>query len=309
MAIMRALTALVALATTRPGRAAVVVSIALLGAQPAAAAGAAYAYVYPQDVGGGQNALALDFESFLDGHGFPTDLVATTDVAATDFSAYTKILIADDTGLLDQWGLPIEGQGAALAAYLESFGRPFVAIGEGGYALFGRLGLASGWPGGWHGPADTWLVPDAADPVFHTPNEIALATNPLFQKEVQVYTSPVDEVAIYAQDVPTSFTGLALEPATTAFVSCDNRDAFGLCPLGDHYPLTRERGQDFLWGASGGPSAMTEAGRALFLNVVAYPVPEPTSALAGLAAAFALGACARWRALGGDARDPVTRRA
>jgi hypothetical protein len=174
----------------------VIAGIALLGAQPAAADGASYAYVYPQDVGGGQNALALEFESFLDGQGFPTDLVATTEIAVTDFSAYTRILIADDSGWLDQWGFPIEGQGGALAAYLDSFGKPFVAVGEGGYAFFGRLGFATGWPGGWHGPMDTWLVPDSTDPVFHAPNEIALATNPLFQKHLQVYTSPVDEVAI-----------------------------------------------------------------------------------------------------------------
>ena len=158
------------------------------------------------------------------------------------------MLIGDNTGALNEWGT------AALATYVNSFGKPIVGIGEGGYAYFGQVGSGLGWPNGWHGPEDTWVVTNPSHQVFQLPNAIALGVG----DTLQVLTAPSNQVAIYAPSFPAGFNGLGSE----------------LIPS-SHYGLALQNDTDFLWGFSAAPTFFTNAGADLFINVVAYPTPAP----------------------------------
>jgi hypothetical protein len=215
-----------------------------------AQAASTYAFITGPAPSGGADPVAAEFKSFLDGRGYTTDLISMADVASTDFSAYRKVLIGDNTGYLDVWGT------ATLASYVNSYGKPIVGIGEGGYAFFGRSTSNLGWPNGWHGPQDTWVVTDPLHPVFKLPNGIALGAG----NTLNVLTAPSNEVGIYAPSFPAGFEGLGRESLST-----------------DHYGLALQNDTDFLWGFSAAPSQFTEVGKDLFINVVAYPTPIPAA--------------------------------
>lgn len=211
-------------------------------------AAGSYAFIYAPGASGGTDPVALEFESLLDGRGYATDLISIADAGTTDFSLYRKVLIGDNTGNLNVWGT------TALATYIDSFSKPIVGIGEGGYAFFGQLGSKLGWPNGWHGPEDTWVVTDPSHQVFNSPNNITLGPG----NTVKVLNVPSNEVGIYAPSFPSGFNGLGSESAPT-----------------NHYGLALQNDTDFLWGFSAAPSGFTAVGADLFINVVAYPVPEP----------------------------------
>lgn len=221
-------------------------------------AAGSYAFVYAPGISGGTDTVALEFESLLDGRGYATDLISMADAGSTDFSNYTKILIGDNTGYLS-WGGT-----AAAATKINSYSKPIIGIGEGGYAFFGLSGSNLGYPKGWHGPEDTWVVTNPSHQVFNLPNDIALGVG----DTVKVLTSPSNEVGIYAPSFPSGFNGLGRESVST-----------------NHYGLALQDDKNFLWGFSAAPSQFTAVGKDLFINVVAYPVPEPetyTMMLAGL---------------------------
>lgn len=210
-----------------------------------------YAFITAPGTSGGADPVATEFQTLLNSRGYSTDLISMADAATTDFSGYTKVLIGDNTGELNVWGT------AALAAYINGFGKPIVGIGEGGYAYFGALGSNLGWPHGWHVTEDTWVVSDPSHPVFNMPNNIALGAG----NTVQVLTSPSNEVGIYAPSFPPGFNGLGAESTPTG-----------------HYGLALQNDTDFLWGFSAAPSQFTAAGKDLFINVVAYPTTVPVPA-------------------------------
>jgi hypothetical protein len=226
-----------------------------------------YAFIYAPVLGGESGGdilvdpVALNFESLLDGRGYATDLISMANAGSTDFSLYRKVLIGDNTGSLNEWGT------AALAAHINSYGKPIVGIGEGGYAFLGKSLSNLGWPKGWHGPQDTWVVTNPSHQVFNLPNGIAFGDG----NTVQVLTTPSNEVGIYdfAPNFPVGFNGLGREVGSPT-----------------HYGLALQDDKDFLWGFSAAPSQFTAVGKDLFINVVAYPVPEPETyamMLAGLA--------------------------
>ena len=101
------------------------------------------AYVYKYDT-----AAANDFKALLTSVGFGVDLIPQSAVTATNFTTYTAIIVADDTGSLDQWGA-----GLSQVLPITSSSKPMIGLGEGGYAFFGQTGSPIGWPHGWHGPA------------------------------------------------------------------------------------------------------------------------------------------------------------
>jgi len=73
-----------------------------------------------------------------------------------------------------------------------------------------------------------------------------------------VLNVPSNEVGIFAPSFPSGFNGLGSESTPT-----------------NHYGLALQNDTDFLWGFSAAPSDFTAVGADLFINVVAYPVPEP----------------------------------
>jgi hypothetical protein len=235
---------------------------------------ASYAFIYAPVFGGPSGGdivvdpVALEFKSLLDTRGYATDLISMADASTTDFSNYRKILIGDNTGSLNTWGTAVE------ATNINSYGKPIVGIGEGGYAFFGLTGSKLGWPNGWHGPEDTWVVTNPSHQVFNLPNGIALGVG----NTVQVLTTASNEVGIYAPSFPSGFNGLGRESAPN-----------------DHYGLALQDDKNFLWGFSAAPSDFTTVGKDLFINVVAYPVPEPETYAMMLAGLVLVGSMVRRR--------------
>ena len=191
----------------------------------------------------GNTQSATSFYNLLVAHGYSVDLVPLGDVLTTDFSAYDLILIADDTGDLDQWGTT--GNTDAQVANIVAGFKPIVGLGEGGYAFFGRIPLFIGWPNGWHGLQDQVKKYSTAPAAFYA----GLASDP-----VNHYTTPVNSVGIY--------TGTNPLPADFQVIGQE-------VPTSDHASLSREDCR-LLWGASGNPLAMSADGRILFLNAVSY---------------------------------------
>ncbi len=203
------------------------------------------AYVYQRDT-----ATAADFKALLEGAGFSVDLIAQSAVTATNFTPYHAILIADDTGYLNTWGA-----GLSQVTPITLPNKPIIGLGEGGYAFFGQLGSAIGWPRGWHGPADRV---ENADPVPSDYYVDPYNFTGLLGSPIGLYSEPVNEVGIYVPGTPPSgVTVLGWEPASVA-----NGPK-------DHAPLIVD-GCRQLWGFGAGPDSMNETGQRLFINAVIY---------------------------------------
>ena len=184
---------------------------------------------------------AASFYNLLTGAGYTVDLIPLSAITAAGpiFSVYKLIIIANDTGSLDQWGST--GLTAAQVATIKGGGKPILGLGEGGYAFFGRLSLFIGWPQGWHGPQDRMNQASAAVSAY-------FPVNPLIH-----YSTPFNSVGIYLnpnQPLPADVTPIGLED-----------------PTKDHAALIQQ-GCDFLWGNSGNPLIMAAAGKIIFLKTV-----------------------------------------
>lgn len=191
----------------------------------------------------GDTADAVSFFNLLTANGYSVDLVPLGDVLTTNFSVYDLILIADDSGYLDQWGLPAVT--ASQVAQITAPNKPILGIGEGGYAFFGQLSLFIGWPNGWHGPQDS---------VDRAPGAPLSYFSGLPADPIQAYANPVNEVGIYLGGTPppADVVPIGLEP-----------------PSPDHSSLILQ-GCRHLWGFSGNPTEMAPDGETLFLNAVQY---------------------------------------
>lgn len=204
------------------------------------------AYVYR-----GDTADTVSFFNLLTGAGYTVDLVQLNDIVSTNFAGYDLIIIADDTGYLDSWGVPALTAAQVAQITAPSPGVPIIGLGEGGYAFFGELGMFIGWPNGWHGPQN--LLNRA--PLFPAPIYNGVPADP-----VQVYANPVNEVGIYLGGgaLPVDVQAIGMEPVAVGRAS-------------DHASLIRQNCYT-LWGFSGNAFEMTAApaGELLFLNTVAY---------------------------------------
>jgi len=194
----------------------------------------------------GNTADASSFFNLLNTHGYSVTLVPLSNVLTTNFSQFSLILIADDSGSLNQWGTT--GFTAAQVTQIVSANKPIIGLGEGGYSFFGQVGLFIGWPQGWHGP-DTDIAKSGgpADPSFFA----GVPADP-----VVTYAAPTNEVSIYLAGgaLPSDVIPIGLEAPPT-----------------DHSPLILQ-GCRLLWGSSGNPNGMTADGSTVFLNGVAYMI-------------------------------------
>ncbi len=202
------------------------------------------AYVYQRDA-----VTAQQFKDLLDNadQGWTVTLIDTVAAGSTDWSGFTAILIADDTGYLAAW--PAQPPTTTLAAEaIRDAGKPVLGIGEGGYAFFGQLGSGLGWPNGWHGPDRDIHPEDPLSSYFLIPNN----TGP--PDSLPLYTDDVNSVSLFMTAVSPQVTALGVETPTT-----------------HHAPLAFETaGCKQLWGFSGNPEAMTPDGQALFVNAVRF---------------------------------------
>ncbi|KYK38511.1 MAG: hypothetical protein AYK18_17005 [Theionarchaea archaeon DG-70] len=203
---------------------------------------AAYVYDYELDT-------ADSFKSLLGYNGIPVALVHIEDVPSTDFSSCSLILIGPDTGWGDKWG------DEATVSKLNQSEKPILGLGEGGSAFFGKLGLDIGWGKGWHGKKTGIYVVDASHPIYDAPFPITIPGDRI----LDLYTT-TQHVGIYVKQPSKDITLFGREV-----------DDF------THYPLVQQTDKYFLWGFRGGPAAMKEVGKHLFVNVAYYLAPgEPT---------------------------------
>ena len=192
---------------------------------------------------------AVAFKTMLEGRGYTVQLVSIPVVMATDFTQFDLIIIADDTGSLNEWPRSVGGASPE-ADHIRSAVKPVLGLGEGGYAYFGKLGANIGWPNGWHGPLDRVIPTNTAIGYWNLPNSFGAAPpNPF-----GIYTGTVNEVGIYLPAAPAALV-TGLEPDAK-----------------EHAPLIVEGRQlcNQLWGFSGGPAVMTAAGQDLFENAVVF---------------------------------------
>ena len=176
-----------------------------------------------------------------------------SDVAATDFAIFKLIVIADDTGNLNNWAT------AAEVNKIMAPNIPVLGLGEGGYAFFGRLGLFIGWPQGWHGLQEKmWKDPADPTPIFTG-----------ISSPVNYTRAPQNSVGIdlSAPSIPPGVIRIGLEDPVAA----------------NHNSLIMQDCR-MLWGNSGNPTQMTADGKNLFLNSVEYifyfqcpPLPPPVN--------------------------------
>jgi hypothetical protein len=203
------------------------------------------AYVYKYNT-----AAANDFKALLNSVGFGVNLIPQSAVTATNFATYTAIIVADDTGSLNDWGA-----GLSQVTPITISGKPVLGVGEGGYAFFGQTGSPIGWPHGWHGPAQFVKNPVPPPALFYsTPTDLS----GLLGSPIKLYQALVNEVGIYV--TPNS----ALLPTVLGW-------ELPSTPTGapDHAPLIYD-GCYQLWGFSESPTRMTPEGRSLFVNAVFY---------------------------------------
>ncbi len=199
---------------------------------------------------GGDDVVANDFVSFLTTQGYNVTGLSIYNYAVNIpafLAAADLIIVAYDTGQNGQWG-----SGAAVqASDVDAAGKPVLGLGDGGYAYFGQLGRAIGWPHGTAGQRSA-VYADSIRPFYQSPNDFT----PVLPGTLSLYTQGSASIAI-SQPQPSA----------------------NVIPLGSEgpgsvrYPLIAQRlnGRcDQLWGFSLGPSAMTGDGKKLFVNAVTY---------------------------------------
>ena len=194
----------------------------------------------------GSTADATSYYNLLTGAGYSVTLVPLSSVLATNFAAFNLIIVANDSGNLNDWGS--SGLTDDQVVKITAPNIPIIGLGEGGYAFFGQLASFIGWPNGWHGPQSQWNKAGTGPMPFFT----GIAADP-----IPVYGAPVNSVGIYLSAGPI--------PADVVPVTLED-------PTKDHASLILQ-GCHLLWGGSGNPYAMAADGQSLFLNSVAYMLP------------------------------------
>lgn len=210
------------------------------------------AYIFWQD-----KETAANFASLLESENYQVEIFTLSQASESNFKEFDLLIIADDTGSQGEWGQGFSG----LAKYLDSFSKPVIGLGEGGYAYLGQLGREIGWPNGAHGQGRA-VIGDPSLVYYQTPYDLTS----LLKEELLLFEEDNGEVAIY-------------QPKANP----------GVIPLGrdvnsrEHYPLIAQQGRarcDQLWGFRRGPKWMTGEGRRLFANAVYFGLrncPEQTT--------------------------------
>lgn len=190
-------------------------------------------YLYSDDTTNAKGYISLLADS-----GYQADLVPVENLTDTDLSKYNVLIIGPDTTWEDTSAVDL----------IKWSNKPLIGLGEGGYELFGQLGLGSGYPNGWHGSENSIYVVDPSNAIFQKPNIIEVPEDGI----LQLYESS-RHVGIYIQSTSTGMTTLGKETGNE-----------------EHYPLLLEENKYIFWGFTASPESMTDIGKALFSNIVAY---------------------------------------
>ena len=189
-------------------------------------------YVHDGDIAKGN-----EVEHLLEGNGIGVDLAPMNSVVGIDLQRYSLIIIAPETGYLEKWGTD------AIVRRIVSSEVPVLGLGEGGYAFFGQLKLAIGWPNGAHGNGKAISIGLTGDPIWDYPYEGLLRQ----EKVLQLYKEDSKRVDILIDD--------------------QNLQVFGYNDQDGKYAnLVMLSNWWMLWGFQDGPSKMTDLGQRLFVN-------------------------------------------
>jgi hypothetical protein len=165
--------------------------------------------------------------------------LALTGDSKVDLSPYDLLIVGPDTGAVD--GTWVGGDVWVTAVRQSRL--PVLGIGHGGYAFYGKLGLAIGYD---HGGADTGtsVIPlETSHLLWNEPYDMKTG------EILPLYRRATMGVTVMATGADVTWLG-ARPPNST--------------PLW----LTLERDRFFLWGFRDGPDGMTTVGQALFVNAV-----------------------------------------
>jgi len=203
------------------------------------------------------------FESFLEGRGYPTDLIPVEDIIPDNFSEfvlpdYSLIIIDSDIGDQNEWGDSVR------VALIKLCDRPVLGLGFGGIRLFTEMSLFVNWYNCAEfsrnsDPFHTELSVDNTNPdneiidttavIFTTPNDIRFVGDSLIDLHRNAaliafdYTTP---------DLPDSLVFYGRQPNSNVY-----------------YSLVRE-GKYMMWGFAASPEEMRDSGLNFFENVVSY---------------------------------------
>jgi hypothetical protein len=192
------------------------------------------AYVYLNN-----KAAADSFGRLLGKDGCNTVLVPLKDIAKTDFTTVSLILIGSDTQR--KWD-------ATQSKLVDKSKRPIIALGEGGYYFLGKLKLAIGSPRGWHGAKTGIQVIDRQKSKFWNSPHVTVPKN----ESVKLYES-------------SGHVGIHL-PMAGGEIQLIGRETDNAT----HYPIVQQGPRHILWGFTESPDRMTKQGQQLFVETCRY---------------------------------------
>jgi Mg-chelatase subunit ChlD len=168
---------------------------------------------------------------------------ATQQQVPGTLAGFDLVIIGADTGAGGQWE-PGEPSGPGLFEEIQASGLPVIAMGAGGHAFLGRLGLPTGHPNGVAGSSAAIQAADLGDSQPFYAGVTLPADNilPLYNEAQNVVSIPLAT----APDGGVRLAALAGDAAL-----------FPIVGVGRYY----------LWGFDGGPAAMTDTGRQLLTNL------------------------------------------
>ncbi len=203
------------------------------------------AYIYSTDT-----ASRDSFKFLLNGAGLSVDLVTLSAAQIFDFSNDISIIVGDDTGNLNLWGT------AAAVTHVSSAGKPVIGVGEGGYAYFGQLGLAIGYPDAAHGPENDMGVVDPTMPLYTAPYPIPIPSGNVLNLYSTLPGGPATNSIFlnWPAGIPAGVTLIGSSVSSKGFYHVASQTLNNLC--------------NSLWGYSGSPASMTLTGQDLFVNLV-----------------------------------------
>jgi hypothetical protein len=188
---------------------------------------------------------ANDMKTLLDAQGYATTLVQLCDVGTTDLSGYDLLIVGRDTGDYGEWG------NQAGREVIRALDVPILAIFDGGGSLFDQLGvdISCMATATYDEPGLTsMIVENASHLIFRTPNDLSVSDG----DNLQLYTEPCPASALYVPPLPEDVV------------------AFGRLPDDTDYAPVALQGRYAYWGFKYTPYNMTQAGKDLFLNIIAY---------------------------------------
>ena len=188
---------------------------------------------------------ADDMKTLLDAQGYATTLVQLCDVGTTDLSGYDLLIVGRDTGDYGEWG------NQAGREVIRALDVPILAIFDGGGSLFDQLGvdISCMATAGFDEPGLTsMIVENASHLIFRTPNDLSVSNG----DNLQLYTEPCPASALYVPPLPGDVV------------------AFGRLQGDADYAPVALQGKYAYWAFKYTPYDMTQAGKDLFLNIIAY---------------------------------------